>query len=167
MTTKNTEQWQVQRGDGKCAGSGKVFQPGEEYYAALIETENGFERRDFDCQYWQQEKPQVFCFWKTRVPVKKEKKLLVDNDILINIFERLENEQEQVKINFRFVLALILMRKRILKYEDSYRAGDREIWKMRFTRESDIHEVINPQLNDAQIEQVSQELSTILHGELQ
>ena len=125
------EQWQVQRSAGRCAGTDKELTPGEEYYAALIETEEGFERKDFSEEYWQQNTPKVFCFWKTRIPTKdKKKKLLVDDSVLVNIFERLENEEDQIKINFRFVLALILMRKRILKYDNT---NPRSIFAMGYT----------------------------------
>ena len=160
------EQWQVQRTAGKCTGTEHELTPGEEYYAALIETDEGFERRDYSLQFWTENQPEVYCFWKTRVPIKEEKKkLLVDNSVLTNIFERLENEDDQVKINFRFVLALILMRKRILKYEDTKRQDDKEIWQMKFVKDTKIHQVTNPQLDDEQIEKVSRELSTILNGD--
>ena len=161
------EQWQVQRGSGICAGSGKELVPGEEYYAALIDRETEFERRDYSCEYWDEHRPAVFSYWKTRMPEpNQKKKMFVDDGVLINFFERLAEEQEQLKINFRFVLALILMRKRLLKYEDSRREDTAEVWKMRFVRETKVHEVVNPQLDDEQIEQVSQELSAILQGEL-
>ena len=96
----------------------------------------------------------------------QKKKLFVDDEILINFFKRLEDEKEPIKVHFRFVLALILMRKKILKYEDTRREAGQEIWKMRFVKETEMHEVVNPELDDPQIEQVSQELSSILHGEL-
>jgi hypothetical protein len=162
-----TEQWQVQRTAGRCAGTDRPLVPGEEYYAALIDTPAGFERRDYCCQYWQEHSPQVYSFWKTRMPLpNQKKKLFVDDGVLINFFERLGDEKEPLKVNFRFVLALILMRKRLLKYEDSRREDGREIWTMRFVRETQTHAVINPQLGDEQIEQVAQELSHILQGEL-
>jgi len=41
-----------------------------------------------------------------------------------------------------------------------------EIWEMRFVRDSRVQEVTNPRLSDEQIQQVSQELSAILQGEL-
>ena len=161
------EQWQVQRSSGKCNGTDKELAPGEEYYAALIDNESCFERRDYSVEYWQEHKPAVYSYWKTQVPLpNQKKKMFVDDGVLINFFERLGDETEPLKVNFRYVLALILMRKRILKYEDSYRKEDRQIWKMRFVRESQIHEVVNPQLDDEQIEQVSRELSSILQGEL-
>ena len=118
-------------------------------------------------EFWQENKPEVFSYWKTRIPLPNQKRsIFVDDTVLINLFERLAEQQEQLKINFRFVLALILMRKKILKYEDSRQEGKKEIWEMRFVRETQIHEVINPNLKEEQIQQVSQELSTILQGEL-
>jgi len=161
------EQWQIERSEGKCAGTGRVLEPGEAYYAALIDSESGFERHDYSCDYWEQHRPEVFSFWKTQIPLPtQKKKLFVDDGVLVNLFERLADEKEPIKINFRFVLALILMRKRLLKYEDTRRENGQEIWKMRFVREKEIHPVINPNLGDEQIEQVSQELSAILQGEL-
>ena len=161
------EQWQIARSSGVCAGTGKKLEPGDEYYAAIIDKGTSFERVDYSCQYWQEHEPKVYSFWKTHIPLpNQKKKMFVDDGILINFFERLADEKEQIKINFRFVLALILMRKRLLKYEDSQRDGNQEIWKMCFVREKQIHEVVNPQLDNEQIEQVSQELSSILHGEL-
>ena len=161
------EQWQVQRSAGTCAGTGRQLEPGEEYYAALIDQQTGFERRDYCSEYWNQHQPEVFSFWKTTIPLpSQKKKLFVDDGVLINLFERLTDEDDPVKINFRFVLALILMRKRLLKYEDSFTNDTKETWKMRFVRETNIHQVINPQLNEEQIQQVSQELSSILQGEL-
>jgi len=161
------EQWQVDRSSGKCMGTGKELAPGDEYYAALIDTGVSFQRCDYSCEYWEEHQPRVYSFWKTRIPEPSEKKkMFVDDGILINFFERLADEREQLKVNFRFVLALILMRKRMLKYEDSKVEEGKEIWKMRFVRETEVHDVVNPRLDDEQIEQVSHELSSILHGEL-
>jgi len=161
------EQWQVQRTTGVCAGSGRPLNPGEEYYAALIDKNNAFERVDYSAEFWQTQSPPVYSFWKTRVPLpNQKKKLFVDDDVLRNFFERLESETDSLKVNFRFVLALILMRKRILKYEDTRRENNREIWKMRFVREEKIHDVVNPHLDEEQIQKVSQEISAILQGEL-
>ena len=162
------EQWEVQRTEGVCAGTNRKLEPGEEYYATLIDNKTFFERRDYSCAYWEQHHPEVFSFWKTRIPEpSQKKKLFVDDSVLINLFERLGVETEELKVNFRFVLALILMRKRRLKYEDSRREGAREIWSMRFVRETETHDVINPQLTEEQIQEVSQELSTILQTEFE
>lgn len=80
-------------------------------------------------------------------------------------FERLEKETEQEKVNFRFVLALILMRKRILKYDETKIEDDREIWLLRTVGDRQTAEVVNPHLDEAQIEQLSSQIGEILQTE--
>ena len=160
--------WQISKPIGVCSGTSKEFQPGEEYFAALVETENGLERRDFTIDYWQNNRPQVFCYWKTRLPDTNEKKpVFIDDDMLMSFFERLENETDQEKINFRFVLTLILMRKRKLKYDSSKIEHDKEIWTLKVAGEKRTVQVENPHLNEDQIEQLSSQVGQILQVDLQ
>ena len=106
-------EWEINKPLGQCWGSGKTIEYGEDYFGALVEAEEGLQRRDFCSDYWQSENPNVFCFWKTKLPNPNQKKqIFVDDNMLMAFFERLEKETEQEKVNFRFVLALILMRKR-------------------------------------------------------
>ena len=161
------DQWDVQRSGGRCCGSNRELAPGEEYYAALVDADGSFTRADYSQEYWDAQHPEVFSFWKTRVPQPSEKgRLFVDDRVLLDLFERLGNETEPLRVNFRFVLTLILMRKRLLKYEQTRHEADREIWLLRRSGTTDVYEVVNPQLDEAQIQQVSDELSTILHAEL-
>ena len=160
------EQWKVQRTSCKCGGTEKELLPGEEIYAALVETEEGFERIDFCKEFWEAAPPQVYCYWKYKIPVKEEKqKLLVDNNVLTNVFLRLAGEDQEKKINFRFVLALILMRKRILKYDTTVIQDEKEIWKMKMVKDPNLHDVVNPHMDDEKIQEVSHELSSILNGD--
>ena len=171
-------QWDVAKTLGVCAGCSQTLQPRQEYYAALVEETgnspeapeqqtNGFVRRDYCDACWERFAPEVFCFWKTHLPQPQEKqRLLVDDAVLLDIFERLAGTDERAKINFRFVLALILMRKRILKYRQTDYRNGQEFWVMGQVREQTRHEVLNPNLDDAQIEEVSEQLSSILRSEL-
>lgn len=140
---------------------------GEEYFAALVETENGLQRRDFSAEYWNTEKPQVFCYWKTKLPHPDQKKqVFVDDDMLVSFFERLANETDREKINFRFALMLILMRKRRLKYDSSRKDADVELWRLKVAGEDRFVEVINPHLDDEQIAALSSQLGQILQVDL-
>ena len=130
----------------------------------------------------------MFSFWKTTVPMpQQKKKLLVDDTVLADVFQRMEGKTEPQEVRFRFVLALILMRKRLLKYESTEEAaaaapaqGDAgapaarapEVWRM-LPKATDpgggwgaaVH-VVNPHLNAEQIAEVSQQLSAILAEEV-
>ena len=160
-------EWEIDRPLGQCCGTGKKIEYGEEYFAALVETEDGLQRRDFCADYWQKQKPDVFCYWKTKLPHPDQKKhIFVDDEMLMAFFERLAEETEQEKINFRFVLALILMQKRRLKYDSSRIEDDKEIWRLRIVGDKQTIEVINPHLDEEQIEQLSSQIGEILQVDL-
>jgi len=160
-------EWEVDKPLGQCYGTGRKIDYGEEYFGALVEIDEGLQRRDFCADYWESEKPNVFCYWRSRLPHPDQKKqIFVDDEMLMAFFERLENETEQEKVNFRFVLALILMRKRQLKYNATRVENGKEIWRLRIVGEKQIVEVINPHLDEEQVEQLSSQIGQILQTDL-
>jgi hypothetical protein len=161
------DEWEITRPLGQCCGSGRQIAPNEEYFAALVETDKGLERRDFCAEYWQNNTPQVYCYWRSKLPDPEHKKqLFVDDDMLMAFFERLEQESEQEKLNFRFVIMLVLMRKRRLKYDSTISRDGAEIWKLRVVGSDEYVEVINPHLNEQQIQALSSQIGEILQVEL-
>jgi hypothetical protein len=161
------DEWEINRPLGQCCGSGKKIGYGEEYFGALVETQQGLQRRDFCVDYWEKEKPNVFCYWKTKLPHPDQKKqIFVDDQMLMAFFERLAEETEQEKINFRFVLAMVLMRKRRLKYDSTRTQDGKEIWCLRIVGDKQTVEVINPHLDEEQIKQLSSQIGEILQTDL-
>ena len=160
-------EWEINKPLGQCHGTGNKIEYGQEYFGALVETDEGLQRRDFCADYWESRKPEVFCYWKSKLPEPGQKKqLFVDDQMLMAFFERLEKETEQEKINFRFVLALILMRKRILKYDETRIENDKEIWRLRIVGVKQIVEVVNPHLDEEQVEQLSSQIGEILQADI-
>ena len=160
-------QWEVESATGRCASTGRAFEEGEEFYTVLFEEGETFRRVDYCLDAWQGPPDGAFCHFKTQVPVReKRKKLLVNDELLLGFFTRLAEETEPVRVQFRFVLALILMRKRILRYEGSNVEDGVEVWRMTLPREEETHRVVNPRLTDEEIESVSQQLSSILHSDM-
>jgi hypothetical protein len=161
------QQWDVKSASGVCGKSGRALAEGEEFYTVLFEEGESFRRADFAADAWEGPPDGCFCFFKSRTPVKeKKKKLFVDTEMLIGFFRRLEDETEPVRVQFRFVLALLLMRKRLLRYESSAITDGLEVWEMVLTPDKSAHRVVNPHLTDDQIENVSQQLSVILHSDM-
>ena len=160
-------EWDINRPLGQCAGAGKIIEPEEEYFAALVETDEGLERKDFCAEFWQQNAPKVYCFWKSKMPLpNQKKKMFIDDDMLMAFFERLGTETDPDKINFRFVLTLVLMRKRKLKYDNSRSEDDKEIWQLRVAGQQKTVEVVNPHLTEEKIEELSSQVGQILQVEL-
>ena len=161
------EEWSISKTLGQCCGTGKEIAAGEEYFSALVETDEGLQRRDFCIEYWQANKPEVYCFWKTRQPLPDEKKqVFIDDEMLMAFFERLSEETEQEKVNFRFVLALVLMRKRKLKYDGTKKDNRRELWRLRVVGEDRFVDVADPHLDQQQIEQLTSQIGRILQTDL-
>ena len=164
------DQWEIGKSTGVCAVTGRELAEGEEFHAVLFEDGESFRRADYSLDAWDGPPPGAFCHFKTRIPVQQEKKrLLVDDDLLVEFFRRLADETEPARRQFRFVLALILMRKRILRYEGTEHQDNAEYWQMTLTgRRTDgrQHRVLNPHLADEQIDVVSQQLGAILHGDV-
>ena len=164
------DDWEINKPLGQCCGSGRKIEYGEEYFGALVETGEELQRRDFCADYWEKEKPSVFCYWKSRLPDPGQKKqIFVDDQMLMAFFERLQKETEQEKVNFRFVLALILMRKRRLKYDTTKVEEGKEIWRLKIVGDKSAEsriEVINPRLDEEQIGQLSSQIGEILQTDL-
>jgi hypothetical protein len=159
--------WEINKPLGLCSGSGRKIESGEEYYGALVEAEQGLLRRDFSAEFWEREKPQAYCFWKTKLaPPNEKKELFISDDMLMAFFERLANEAEPEKVSFRFVLALVLMRKRRLKYDSTKMDGAREVWRLKMAGDKNLVEVVNPHLNEGQIEQLTSQIGQILQADL-
>lgn len=159
--------WEIKKTVGQCCGTGEEFSIGQEYFAALVVTAEGFERRDYSIEYWTDNKPEIYCFWKTKMGDPNEKKkMFIDDDMLMAFFDRLAEETDQEKIDFRFVLTLILMQKRKLKYNSSEIRDGVEVWQMRVAGQGRDVEVINPQLTEDQIEQLSEQMGDILQVDI-
>jgi hypothetical protein len=160
-------EWEIKKTLGQCAGTEQEFAVGQEYFAALVAIDKGFERRDFSVDYWLENKPEVYCFWKTKmVDPAHKKKLFIDDEMLMSFFERLGEETDKEKVNFRFVLTLVLMRKRKLKYlSDAIRDG-REIWHMRVAGQGREVTVVNPHLSEDQIEELSEHMGQIMQVDI-
>ena len=160
--------YEVGRPGGRCAVSGRAIEPGEKFMAALRETPEGFERLDVATEQWEAfDRTNILASWQTVMPrPEQKKKLFVDDEVLCTLFERLGDTGEPAKLNFRFVLGLILMRKRLVIYEDTRVEGDRELWSVRFKGRESRMDLLNPKLNESQVAEVSQQLGEILNEEL-
>ena len=160
--------YEVAKPLGKCHITGEPIAVGEKFMAALRETPMGFERVDVSMSAWPQfDRKDVLAFWQTTMPKhEQKKKVFVDDQVLCELLERLADATEPAKINFRFVLGLILMRKRMIIYENTRHEESKEIWSVRFKGREDRLDLVNPKLDEQQVLEVSQQLSEILNEEL-
>lgn len=167
-------QYQVPRSTGTCAATGEPLTPGSPCVAALCDRaeDEGFERLDFTIDAWEagHRPDRLFSHWQTTMVAPEERQqLLVDDDVLVDMFERLAEDERPQRIAFRFVLALILMRKRLLRFTGRSGSGENERWRMRrrgaAAEEPDI-EVVNPQLSEEDVRELTAQIGEIVQGSL-
>jgi hypothetical protein len=160
--------YDVSRPGGICHVSGKPIEPDDKFMAALRETPAGFERVDISLEHWDQfDRKDVIAYWQTVMPRhEQKKKVFVDDTVLCELFDRLGSATEPNKLNFRFVLGLILMRKRLLVYETTRHEENRDIWCVRQKGREEKLDLIDPKLDQQQMMEVSKQLGEILNEEL-
>lgn len=164
--TKSSE-FSLARPRGVCAVTNEPIAPEEPFVAALRETPQGFERLDIKLAAWESfDRTDIVAFWKMTMPkAEAKKKLLVDDNVLCDLLERLQDVESIEKQCFRFVLALILMRKRLVIYENTRIENGKEIWTMRLKGKEQSFDLIDPKPTDEQIAAVKDQLGQILSEE--
>lgn len=166
------KEYSFSKTSGQCVVCKTGMVPEQEFMGTIREQDEEILREDYCMGCWQAQpregQPDILGIWQSQVPKPEEKKkLFVDNDLLMNFFQRLDGSEEPAKINFRFVLALILMRKKLLVYDRMEKKPDGgELWHMHFKGSDQKHLVADPHMDEEKIAEVSQNLGQILEGEL-
>ena len=139
------------------------MRPGERYFTALLDVDGRFLRQDYSSEAWQGPPPEAFSFWTGRIPAQEEsRRPRIDDDLLFDCFQRLEGQTESDKINFRYVVALLLMRRKRFKFEEARKENDQETLVVRCVKTRNAFRVVNPRLTEEQMAAVQDEVFKVL-----
>ncbi|MFG0257337.1 MAG: hypothetical protein ACF8GE_05485 [Phycisphaerales bacterium JB043] len=173
MSSINADSYSIARPTGVCAHDGRAFEEGEQFVATLSELEDqeGFERQDFSLDAWEQEiRPaRLLGFWRAIQPGANEKpKPFIDDASLLEMFEQLEGEEDRARQSFRFMLGLVLMRKRLIREVGRQSSEGTRVMLVR-TRgsdpELDAMRLIDPGLDEQALKSATEQLGAILRGD--
>lgn len=180
--------YSVSKPSGRCAASGQPLTTGQKIVAVLVEVvrEDGEELRrlDFSAQAWDEgHRPtqvegsacRLFASWRTIVAAPDAKpKIVLDDAELLELFEQLDGQMngqpDPKKQIFRYVLALLLIRRRVLRYEgERIGASGREMLVRRAGpkgSEADAtpYHVADPSMDDAAIESAIEQIGALIGG---
>ena len=161
----------VSRTTGICSISGDTLTPGTKAVAALCEREDdeGFERFDYSEASWEASTPpeRLYSHWRYLVPDKEDKQdIVIDDEVLLDLFERLDGDERPQRVAFRYILALVLLRKRKLQLVSRDQDDAGELWNLKF-RGTDCDPVVvrNPGIEEDEIQDLSDQLGEILQGD--
>ena len=156
-------EYQIQPITRRCVATGRELQPGERFYTALLEEGNVFTRQDFSPEAWQGPPAGAFSFWTGKVPPPDANaKPRFDDDLLFDCFQRLEGQNDPGRVNFRYVVTLLLMRRKRFKFDRSVVEEGEEKLYVRCVRTGTVYSVTNPRLTDDAMAQVQEEVLRVL-----
>lgn len=141
----------------KCSNTGRAFKQGEQYISALIENDEALERVEFAIEDWEGPPEDCVAWWKSTVPdLEKGKVYWAPRNVLITFFEHLV--EQPGNDDTQFVMALLLVRKRILRLEDSIETESGESMILQDPREKKNYEVNVVELRPEQLRKIQSEL---------
>ena len=148
----------------RCHATGQELRPGEKYVAALLDEAGRFVRRDFAPDAWTGPPDNAIGHWAARVPSADEaaKRPPIDNDLLVECFQRLDGASEPNQVQFRYVVALLLMRRKRFKFEDVTKDATGDTLLLRDVRTGDHHAVVDPGLTEEGMAAVQDEVFRVL-----
>lgn len=110
-------EYKVNRCTRQCHVQQRPLREGEWYYSVIVESGDDYLRRDYAAEAWTGPPDDAVGWWKKRMPKSSEQKLvLAPPAVLIDLVRQMEQFPEKAKS--RYLLALMLMRKRLLKPAD-------------------------------------------------
>ena len=156
-------EYQIQPHTRRCSVTGRELKPGEKVYTALLEEGDHLVRRDYSGEAWQGPPAGAFGFWAGRVPPPDEgRRPAIDDELLVDCFLRLEGQEEPNKLSFRYIVALLLMRRKRFRFEESRSEGGQEILRLRCSRTRTAYEVVNPRLTADELAAAQEEVFKVL-----
>jgi hypothetical protein len=160
----NTD-WNTPRRTEQCAACAHAFDVGETFQTCLYEAPEGYERRDFCLACPVPDTPPAIGAWRTRRPEPAGRNPLVfDKAAMYKLFQRLEGDDDPQRLRLRFVLGLLLWRKRTLKLEHTTRQDEGEVWHYGVPRADTTHAVLRPELSEDELESLSTQLEQLMDG---
>lgn len=145
-----------------CAQGDRAFEPGEEFRTYLFAAGDGYERRDYCLTCRPPDESAAVGSWKTRRPLPSQRSAQAfDREAIYGLFQSLEGSRREDQRELRFVLALVLWRRRVIRFVSSVDEQIGEVWH--FTGPGDaVHRVERPMLDEDRIQKLSVELDGLL-----
>ena len=132
--------WSFHRRRGRCTACERDFADNEAHYSLLLFEGGELARRDLCRSCWKARdtgEMAVLFWWRTRHEVAARKGLALNLDAIEGLFLGLEGRPEQRLRELRYVLCLLLLRKRRLKLERIERSPQGEAMLVRRPRRNE------------------------------
>lgn len=125
------QDYSISKSTRRCAIGGHELEPDESYFSVLVPQGDDVARLDVAARNWQGPTQGAIGWWKNKMPAAAAKKLRpVPNGVLLDTLSELL--ERPGKEELAYLLALLLVRRRVLHEEQSLLAdaADDTHWKL-------------------------------------
>ena len=154
--------WEIKSRAHQCSRTGREFAEGEFFYTILVREGEGFLREDMSEEAWNErnENIQPFSFWRSKYePPAPPPAEPLPRDDAEGLLRRLIQENAPAYSNVRYILALMLERKRVIRPLES---SDDDILVYEHLATGETFVLANPKLSFERIPEVQREVSALL-----
>jgi hypothetical protein len=154
--------YEVQRSTRHCSVTGRECAPGETYYSVLMADGAQLKRIDYAADAWQGPPQEAVGWWKSQVPDRNAaRKHWAPNDVMLNFWDELAEQPD--KQDMRYVLTLLLIRRRVFRLEEEKRDERRqELLAVYCPRRETAYDVPAVQPEASRVDQIQEELAALL-----
>jgi hypothetical protein len=157
--------WEIKARSRHCARTQEAFEDGATIYTLLFRDRAGFRREDISEKAWRQIKESVepFSFWKSKyqAPPPKASEPMPKESVE-ELLRRLVSEDLPEQMNVRYVLAILLERKRTLKQVDIREGAEGKILIYEHVKTGEAFIVPDPQLRLDQLDSLQEDIYSLL-----
>ncbi len=168
----HAESWHVRSRSRECAATRRAFTDGETIVTALYPDpeSSGYLRRDLCLEAWEQlpaDAPRPFSFWKTSfaAPAGNAQGEEVAGKLSPEeILHRLVEEDEDHTENTRYILAVMLERRKLLRETDHQRCANGILRVYEHRKTGEVYLIRDPDIPLAQVESIQNEVIVLLEN---
>lgn len=157
--------FEVHRCSRRCSRTDRELRTGEPVYSALVARGAQVVRLDYAHEAWTGPPADSIGWWKSVVPDAGGPKVhWAPNDVMLHYFEQLEDVADQQDV--RYVLALLMIRRRIVKQEETEKDEQgRELLVLYSPRTERQHRVLAELPDERRIAEIQDQLAKLLYAD--
>lgn len=154
--------YEIGRCTRHCTATDRELKPGEEFFSVIVAEGAELQRYDYSLSAWEGPPEGAVGCWKSQMPDLGAKRMhWAPNDVMLQYFEELQQQPEQQ--DTRYVLALLLVRRRVMRLEEGQQDEQgREVMVLYCPRRETTYKVPAVTPDEARASQIQEELAELL-----
>jgi hypothetical protein len=161
------DDWKIQRRTSACRRCERPFEEGARHASVLAVVGEELVREDICEACWNAREPagggELF-WWFPRHAAERKKTVSLDLEMLERLFLALESRPEFAVRELRYLICLLLLRKRRLKVERIERGGEGESFVVKRPRREERHRVFVFDFDAARMAELRVRLQAVFDG---